>query len=99
MLIVSCELLMKFTCEELRVSLPGLGLVHVTSTVGLLTKFAPLIVRVWALSFGWGGMGLGATLLIEGAGTGAFTTKPATFEGWPSGLVTFTVQLSAILSS
>src|ERR1035438_8596785 len=99
MRIVSCELLMKFTCEELRVSLPGLGLVHVTSTVGLLTKFAPLIVRVWALSFGSAVIGLGVTLLIEGAGTGAFTTKPATFEGWPTGLVTFPVQWSKVLST
>jgi hypothetical protein len=68
--ICNCVLLMKVTSLEDRVFPPP---VHVTDTVGLLTKFAPLIVIVcW---FAEPVTGFGLTPLSCGAGvlTGATT--------------------------
>ena len=64
----------------------------VASSVGLFTKFRPLIVMVCRLLEPMTGLGL--MLAIEGAGSGATTVNGAGLEDWPSGLVTFTVQES-----
>jgi len=71
--------------------------VQVRKMAGLLTKFAPLSVRLTRPGRATPVTGLGLTLLIDGAGApGATTWNPAEFEFLPSGLVALTVQLSAV---
>jgi hypothetical protein len=70
--------------------------VQVTKTVGLFTKPVPLMVTVCPLFEPV--TGFGETLVIVGAAVaGATTWKPAVFDACPSGLVTLTVQLSALV--
>ena len=62
MVIRSCVLLRKLSSLEVKVFEPP---VHVTNTVGVLTKPVPLMVTGWELLDP--GTGFGLTLLITGA--------------------------------
>src|SRR5207247_2600509 len=67
-----------------------------TKTVGLLTKPVPLIPIVCTLFDPV--TGFGETLVIVGGpAAGATTWKPAVFDACPFGLVSFAVQLSALV--